>query len=314
MKVLTLWLGAFWFAINKLLWENNPNLVFYWFELNKEVCDNIIKTREHPYFFKWYKLTNNINVIYNYDDIIWGIDLLIIAIPSQFISDAIKWLQYKLKPGVTILNLSKWIDIKNNLTISQIIKNEFWDFSYNYAVLSWWMIAEEVIAWKKIWADLACTNNEICIKIKSLFENNYFKIICREEILNIELYWSLKNIMAIIVWYYEGKRQTASTIWFYMNEFFNELKDIINIYGWNKNIDFSYYSLGWDLIATCFWNSRNRYFWRLLWEWHSINQVLEVMKKENKHAEGYETLKAVYKKIYDKNWFDLIKEFYELIK
>ena len=314
MKVLTLWLGAFGFAINKLLWENNYNMTFYCLELKKDVCNNISKTREHPYFFAWYKLPNNIQIINNYDDIIWEIDLLILAIPAQCIEDAIRWLQKKLKTWVIILNLAKWIDILNNMTISQLIKKEFWNFDYNYAILSWWMIAQEVVESKKIWADLACNNKEISKKIKKLFENNDFKIILRDEILNIELYWSLKNIMAILTWYYEWKWENASTIWYYINEFYNEMKEIIWIYWWNKNIDFSYYSLGWDIIATCFWNSRNRYFLRLLWEWKDANEVLKILKSENKHAEWYETFKAVYDKIWDRKGFELLRDFYEIIK
>ncbi len=314
MKILILWLWAFWFAVNKLLWENNENDEFYCFELNSEIYESIIKTREHPYFFKWHKLPNNIRVIDNYQDIINDIDLLILAIPAQYIWWAIKWLDKKLKQWVTILNLAKWIDITNNMTISQLIWKEFWDFSYNYTILSWWMIAEEVVEWKKIWADLWCINQEIWNKIKKIFENNNFKIILRDEILNIELYWSLKNIMAIIVWYQEWKWENASTIWYYMNEFYEELKDIIWIYWWNKNIDFSYYSLGWDMIATCFWKSRNRYFWKLLWEWKNIEEVLNILKSENKHAEWYETLKAVYDKIWNREWFELVREFYGMIK
>jgi glycerol-3-phosphate dehydrogenase len=219
-----------------------------------------------------------------------------------------------LKVWVTILNLAKWIDIRNNLTISQLIKKEFRDFEYNYAILSWWMIAEEVVKWKKIWADLACTNSEILEEIKNLFINDYFKINIRKEILNIELYWSLKNILAIITGYYEWQWEAASTIWYYINEFYNEMKDIIYIYGWSKNLDFSYYSLGWDIIATCFWNSRNRYFWRLLWKWKNVKEVLEILKSEKKHAEWYETFKAVYDKIWDREGFQLLRDFYEIIK
>lgn len=314
MKVLTLWLGAFWFAINKLLWENNSENIFYCLELKKEVCNTITKTREHSYFFKWYKLPYNIIIINNYEDIIYDIDLLILAIPAQAIAWAMKWLDKKLKSWVIILNLAKWIDIQNNMTISQLIKKEFWNFEYNYAILSWWMIAEEVVKWKKIWADLACSDEIILKKIKKLFVNDYLKIKTRKKILNIELYWSFKNIMAIIVWYYEWKWENASTIWYYIVEFYDELKHLIDLYWWNKKIDFSYYSLGWDLIASCFWNSRNRYIWKLLWEWKNIKEATKILKLENKYAEWVETLKAVYKKIWKKEWFELIRYFYEIIK
>lgn len=310
MKILTLWIWAFWFAICKLLWENNPKQVFYWLELNNDRCEILNKTKKHPYFFEWYKLPDNVEIVCNYDEIIWDIDLLILAIPTQCIWDELKRLKWKLKSWITILNLAKWIDLKNNITISQLIEQEFGDFDYNYAILSGGMIAEEVVKQKNIWADLACSNDEMWKKIQELFACDYFKVDLRKEILNIELYGSLKNILAIITWYYEGKWENASTIWYYINEFYNEMKDLVKLYWGNENIDFSYYSLGWDIIATCFGGSRNRYFGRLLWEWNSVEEVLDILKKENKHSEGYETLKAVYSKIWDRKGFELVKKFY----
>lgn len=50
MKILTLGMWAFWFAINKLLWENNPENIFYWLELKKDVCNLLNNTWKHPYF------------------------------------------------------------------------------------------------------------------------------------------------------------------------------------------------------------------------------------------------------------------------
>ena len=314
MKTLTLWLWAFGFAINKLLWENNPQNTFYAFELNKEIIKALNNNREHPFFFDWYKLPTNIEILDSLDDILGDIDLLIIAMPAQFISSSIDNIKDKLKPWITILNLAKWIDIKSNNPISKVLSNILAGIDYNYSVLSWWMIASEVVEWKQLGADLWIIDTSIWNKIKKLLENKNLKIQIREDILNIELYWSLKNIMAIIVWYYEWKWEWKSSIWFRLIEFYNEMKDIIKLYWWNENLDFSYYSLGWDIIATCFWNSRNKYFWNLLWSGMKINEVLEKLKAENKHAEWYETLKAVYSFVKDKEWFDNVKFIYGVVK
>ena len=314
MKVLTLWLGAFWFAINRVLGENNPNKDFYAYELNKEIKESLKRDQEHPYFFSWYKLPKNIKVIDNYDSLILEVDLLIVAIPAQFISKALSWLENKLKDWVVILNLAKWIDISSNKTISELLKESLIWLEYNYTVLSWWMIAKELVEWKILWADLWIKDKSKWNEIKKLLENNNFEIKLRQDIINVELYWSLKNIAAIIVWYYEWKWLEKSSIWYYLLKFLDEMKEIVWLYWWNKNIDFSYYSLWGDIIATCFWNSRNRYFWQLLWKWMDVSEVLKQLKNENKHAEWYETIKAVYEKIKYKKWFEITKFIYELIK
>ncbi len=314
MKVLTLWLWAFGFAINKVIGENNPNDIFYGFELNKEIVDSLKETRKHPFFFEGYKLPENIMVLDSYDDIIGDIDLLIIAIPAQFISMSIDWFKDKLKPGVTIMNLAKWIDVKTNRPISAVLKEWLEWLDYNYAVLSWGMIAQEVVEAKELWTDIWIEDFIVWEKIKKLVENKNLKVKLQKDYLNVELVWSLKNIMAIMVGYYEWKCDWMSTVWFHLVNFYDEMKNLIAEYWWNRNIDFSYYSLGWDIIATCFWWSRNRYFWQLLWQGKSIAEVLEQLKKENKHAEGYETLKAVYEMVKDKEGFEVTKFLYWLVE
>jgi glycerol-3-phosphate dehydrogenase (NAD(P)+) len=313
MKVLTIWLWAFGFAINKLLWENNKNNTFYVYEVNKTITENIEKTREHPFFFKWYKLSENVEIIYDIEKIIFEIDLLIIALPAQFISTTISWLKGKLKPWITILNLSKWIDIISNNPVSRLIWEKLDWLNFNYCVLSWWMIAMELVEWKYLWADLWINDFVLWEKIKKLFENHDFQIVLRKDILNIELYGSLKNIMAILCWYYEWLWYGQSSIWAKLVEYYSEIWEIIELYGWNKKLDFSYYSLWWDIVATCFWNSRNRYLGNLLWSWKNIKEALEILKSENKHSEWYETLKVVYEMIKDKEWFKISKYLYNLI-
>ncbi|MDD2870880.1 MAG: hypothetical protein PHS49_02720 [Candidatus Gracilibacteria bacterium] len=313
MKILTLGLGAFGFAMNKLLGENSPNHSFYAFELNKEIVDSIQNTREHPYFFAGYKLPENINLVKNYDDLLSEIDLIIIAIPVQFISSSLNSIKDKLKPGVTILNLAKGIDIKSNKLISELVDEIMVGKQYNYSVLSGGMIAAEVIEGKTLGADLGIKNVEIGNKIKSFLENDYLKIKVQTNILNIELYGSLKNIMAIMVGYYEGKGEGKSSIGYRLLQFYDEMKEIIKLYGGSDDLDFSYYSLGGDIVATCFGNSRNHYLGQLLGSGKKIGLALEILKSENKHAEGYETLKAVYEKVKNSEGFEHIKFFYGIM-
>ncbi|MFK7779969.1 MAG: hypothetical protein QM490_02380 [Candidatus Gracilibacteria bacterium] len=314
MKILTLGLGAFGFAVNKLLGENNPDRIFYGFELNKKIVTSLKKTRKHPFFFEGYKLPENIEILDSYDDIISDIDLLIIAIPAQFISASIDGFKNKLKPRVTIMNLAKGIDVKTNSPISKVFAEKLVGVDYNYSVLSGGMIAQEVVEGKMLGADLGIENLEIGNNIKLLLENKNMKIKIQPDILNIELYGSLKNIMAIMVGYYEGKGDEKSSIGFHLVNFYDEMKELIKKYDGNPEIDFSYYSLGGDIIATCFGDSRNRYFGQLLGSGKNISEVLEQLELEKKHAEGYETLKAVYEMIKDEEGFEITKHMYSLIK
>ena len=48
----------------------------------------------------------------------------------------------------------------------------------------------------------------------------------------------------------------------------------------------------------------------MIWSWIEPLIAVQKLKDEKKHAEGYETLKAVYEKIKDKEGFYIIKELY----
>jgi glycerol-3-phosphate dehydrogenase (NAD(P)+) len=313
MKILTLWLWAFGYAINKHLWDYNTNEEFYAYELNTVILNEILHTRSHPLFFKNTKLSPNILIIDNYLEILSDIDLLIIAIPSQCIYKEIKKNKHLFKNGIIILNFAKWIDSLNNQTISQLISDELSLIEYHYAVLSGWMIASELIKWSPLWADLWINDFRIWNNIKILFNHNNLEVKLTQNIIDIELYWSFKNILAILVWYYQWKWDEMSTIWYHFINLFNEFKEIVKLYWWNMNLNFSSYSLWWDIIATCFWKSRNRYFWQLIWKWASYIRANEILKKEYKYAEWYMALKNIYQTIENKDWYYYTKQLYKNI-
>lgn len=289
MKTLIVWVWAFWFAILNHLSKNNKNTIFYAYEKDSFVLDNLKKTRENPYFFSWTKLKENVIFLDNLEKLN-DFDLVIIAIPAQFISGFVSEIKNNLRKWVTFLNLSKWIDNKTLKTPSDILREELKDFDYNYAILSGWMIASELVEEKILWAQIGCRNKEILEKLKSLFESDKLKINISNETKNIELIWSFKNIFALYMGYLEWTWLWMSSIWYYFCELYKELPVLLKSFSWEENIKFSDFSLGWDLIATCFWNSRNRYFWKLVWEGKSPSEVEQILKQEKKHAEWYYTI------------------------
>ncbi len=316
MKTIVLWIWAFWFAILKYIAKNNLNTIFYAYEKDEKVFKYLKENNSHPYFFWDAKLPNNIKFIDNLQEVIPEIDLIISVIPCQFATKAIEDIKDYLKEWVTILNLAKWINNKTLETLWDSFKRVLPKLiNYNYADLSGGMIASELVEMKQLWADIAIENKEIWLKLKKLFESDNLEInLINSGIKNLELYGALKNIIAIIIWYYEWQWNEVSTLSYYFCKLYEELKDLIVLLWWEKDINFSNYALWGDLITTCFGNSRNRYFWKLLWSWKTLEETLEIFKQENKIAEGYETIKWVYKMIEDKKGFKEIKKVYKKLK
>ncbi len=313
MKTLVLGIGAFGFAILKHLAENNSDTTFYAYEKDEIVFSHVKENNSHPYFFDGVKLPNNIEYV-DVEDVLSDMDVVIIAIPAQFIAMSFEGLKSKLKPGVTLVNLSKWINNQTLQTTWESLSEILWNLEYNYSVLAGGMIASELVEWNILGADIVTWNYGLGKQLEDLFWSDSLDINLIEwSTKNTELYSSLKNIFAIIIWYYEGQWLWKSSIWYYTCKVYKEIDDLIKLLGGTSGWKFSDYANWWDLIATCFWKSRNRYLWELLWSWKNIAQVLEIMASENKLSEWYETLKWVYPYIKDRSGFEEIKKIGEMI-
>jgi len=314
LKTLIIWVGAFWFAMLNHISKKNKDDTIYAYERNDFVSWYLKNFRKHPYFFEWVKLPENIEFLDEVNDIIPSIDLLILSLPCQTVLPFLKEVKEDLKPWVTILNLAKWI---NNTTLNTIwddLKDLLKWVSYNYTCLSWWMIASDVVNWNIIWATIWVESEILWESLKEYFETPIFKVaLYTGRVKNIELAWALKNVFAIFSWYHEWLGMWSSSIWYFFCEYYTEYKKLFTLLWWNNDIKFNRYAIWWDLIATCFWNSRNRYLWRLLWEWKELQEVLETMKNEKKIAEWYETLKWLYEIIEWKPEFPITNELWKKI-
>lgn len=143
-KICVIGVGAFGFSILHHLSKNNPKQNFYAYEKDAFVLSHLKNTKQSPYFFSGTTLSENVFFLDHLDDIS-TFDIIMMVIPAQFIGTFLSENSSKCKPGVTFLNLSKGIDIKNMQTPSDVIANIFPEGAYQYAVLSGGMIAEELV-------------------------------------------------------------------------------------------------------------------------------------------------------------------------
>lgn len=310
MKTIIIWVGAFWFAILNHLSKNHPETSFFAYEKDAFVLQHLKETRESPYFFSGVKLRENITFLDTLERL-WEFDLIIIAIPAQFVGNFVASIQGSLKTWVTFLNLSKGINNQTLQTPGDILAENLWNFPYHYAILSGGMIASELVEEKILWAQIGCKNTEISQKLQQLFESRALKISLSQDTKNIELFGSLKNIFALYMWYLEWKWLGMSSIGYYFCELYRELPFLLKALWWDENIDFSDFSLGGDLIATCFGNSRNRYFGNLVGTGKTALEAQKILKNEKKHAEGYYTLLGIQEIILKD---ETIKEFRKIVE
>jgi len=309
-NILILGLWAFGFAVAKHLGENNPELTIFASEINSEIYSSISENRTHPYFFEGVMLPDNIELIANTEDFLPDVDIIISIIPCQFVWWAFSEMRQHLKPWVTVLNLSKWIDNTSMQTVSEKLKDVLWNIEYTYGYLAGGMIAAELVEWVQLGAGIVCESFDTGSELQKLFISDYLDINLKIAwAKNTELYAAFKNIIALILGYYEWQWVGASSRGYYLAKLLDEMKELIVLLWGSEDVDFSDYALSGDLVATCFGASRNRLLGNMLGKWQSIQEALSELKIQNKIAEWYETLKWVYKLTEWKAWFEEINHF-----
>ena len=90
------------------------------------------------------------------------------------------------------------------------------------------------------------------------------------------------------------------------------MKKLIPLLGGSPILDYGEFALGGDMIATCFGNSRNKYFGKLVGAGKTPIEAYEQLKSEKKHAEGFETLKGIAKFLEGKEGFKEIKKIIDI--
>lgn len=310
MKVCVFWVWAFGFAMLKLIENSSSIEALYAYEQDKWVGDFLKVHNHHPYFFEGVKVSEKVLFVSNYEPILPLIDVVIIAIPSQFILSFLPKIKKFLKPWVILLNLSKGINNTTLKTTYQDTLSELRGNNFEYAILSWGMIAREVIEWRPLGAQIGVNSQEIGEKLTKIFAWTSLEVsISIGNIQNIELYASLKNVIAMMIGYYEWLGYSASTLGYYFCKIYKEVDAIIHLLGWSDGYDFSDFAVGGDLIATCFGDSRNRYLGKLIGSWKSPKEALDILIAEKKRAEGYETLKWIIRILPQNGTTPLISEF-----
>ncbi len=283
---------AFWFALAHHLGNLHPESSFLFYEKDETIVNSLQSIREHPYFFRWVILPTNIECIKNFSQITDEVDIIVIVVPIPFVASLIESIVPYVSPNTVFVNCSKGIDNITLYTVSDILKMSL-NIPYTYSVFSGGMIATELIAGAPLGATIGISDITISSRLHQLFSNPDVSISFSTHYKNIELFGALKNIFAIHSGYLEGRWYAASTIGYSITRLYSELPILLTLLWGTDDIDFSDAALGGDLIATCFGESRNRYFGKLVWSGLSVWDALHQLHSEKKHTEWYETLRWI---------------------
>ena len=123
MKVSVLGTGCLGTAVAQVLTDNNHE-VLLWTVDEKQVKE-INTKKTNRFYYENFKFDDKVKATTSLEEICDFSDYIVVVLPSKFIKDTMKKINKVLKNSVekkTFVNMSKGMDYKNLITISEIIE------------------------------------------------------------------------------------------------------------------------------------------------------------------------------------------------
>lgn len=257
----------------------------------KERALKMQKNRINKFFLPDYLFPENLMVTNNLNETVTSGDIIVIAVPSQFIRNTISKAKGELKCK-HIVSVTKGLEIDTLMRMSQVIMDETGVPPENIVALSGPTHAEEVS--KKLPATIvaASINADFANEIQKIFMTNYFRVYTSSDIIGVELGASLKNVIAIGAGIADGINLGDNSKAALITRGLREITRLGVKCGANPHTFSGISGIG-DLIVTCESKySRNRFVGEQLAKGKTLKEITESMEMI---AEGIKTTQAAYK-------------------
>ena len=272
LKVTILGAGAYGCALAQILNENK-NEVTIWTPFENEV-KNLTETRTSPKLPN-IKINNNIKITSDLENALNKVDLIVIAIPTAFLSSSIKKIK-KYYKNTPICIATKGIEQDTNLFVYDVVKNIL--NTEKIAVISGPSFAIDIARNYPVGLTLACQDKETIELTFEALANNHFKLRKSYDIIGTELCGSVKNIIAIASGILAGFGMPESTSAMLITESLHDIKALIKGLGGDGSTVLSYAGFGDLLLTATSSKSRNYSFGYLIGSKASKDEIDNYIK------------------------------------
>ena len=256
----------------------------------KENIRAIAKNRVNQKFLPAIKIPRQIELTWNLALAVKEANLIVLAIPSQYLRNILRRLKYLDISLVPFLSVVKGIETKTLMRISQVIREELGE-GIKLAVLSGPTIAMEVAKGIPTTAVISSPDKQFAQSLQDVFITGRFRIYTNPDIIGVELSGSLKNIIAIACGICDGLGFGANTKAALLTRGLVEMSRLAVAMGAKKETASGLSGLG-DLVTTCISPySRNRFVGEQIGKGKKLKDILSRMEMI---AEGITTAKSAY--------------------
>lgn len=287
-RVCILGTGA-WATALGLRLSLNGKTVFLWGIDNNEVND--INSGYNKKYFGDNKFASSLSATTNLNNAIGDSKYIIFAVPSDALKEVLEKLKAVVSPksNVIFVNVIKGLDSSTNDILSKTIRKELKNYSGKLVTLCGPSFAVDVFDQKPTIINAAGKNFNAVRSVCEIFNSDVFKIIpCNDEI-GLQVFSSLKNLLAIAVGIAQENHNSINTISAMLTMGIDEMQDIACHMGANKKTMISFCGIG-DIFLTCTSDkSRNFSFGREIFK----NGLEKTINNNKKTVEGFKVYKIV---------------------
>lgn len=290
MNISVLGAGGWGTTLSIILHYNGHNVSLW--EYKKDYAKFLTKKRENKLYLPGIKIPDEIIITHNFDEATTKKNILILAVPAQYLRGVIKKASYSNIKNSILVSVSKGIEIKSLMTMSQMLKDVFPNLDDSQiGVLSGPSHAEEVSRRIPTAVVAASKNLETSRTIQTSFMTSYFRVYSSKDILGVELGGAFKNVIAIGAGIIDGAKFGDNTKAAIMTRGIAEISRLGVAMGAKPETFAGLSGMG-DLIVTCMSKySRNRFVGEQIGAGKKLKDVLKEMKMV---AEGVETSRSAW--------------------
>jgi len=279
--------GAMGTVLSILLCEKKKRVRMWGYDA--EQLTQIQSAGENKKFLPGYKLPGSLLFEYKDEQIMADADLIVSAVPCQFMRGIWKRLKDYVPEDIPIVSVAKGIENDTLLRPTQILSDVLGEGVSSIA-LSGPTIADELARRLPATACAACRNEKLAKEVQKTFSISWLRIYTNTDIIGVELAGAVKNIIAIAAGIIDGTGSGDNAKAALLSRGLAEITRLGVACGARPQTFAGLTGLG-DLVTTCISpKGRNRSFGERI----GRGQTLEEAQKATESViEGVATCKSV---------------------
>ncbi|MBX3440234.1 MAG: NAD(P)-dependent glycerol-3-phosphate dehydrogenase [Planctomycetaceae bacterium] len=280
--------GAMATACSILLSENAGQEVSLWAR-NPDHADEMAQTRVNERLLPGVPIPEAVQITADIDEAIAGADLLVVAIPTEYLRESLTALRPSLNQNRPVISVVKGMENETFLRPSQIIEDVLG--SRAVVALSGPSHAEEIA--RRLPATVVAASGDVALarRVQAMFTGDRFRVYTNPDLIGVELAGALKNVIGIAAGICDGLGFGDNAKSALMTRGIVEITRFGVSLGAESSTFYGLAGIG-DLITTCISPyGRNRMVGERLGAGESLEQILAVTEAV---AEGINTTRSVY--------------------